>query len=93
MNRLAVSNGHNPKGRLRANITLVLGGLAFVAGLLLTVAPGSNLLAFSIPPESEFIGLTFMILGLFNVQEAQNQKRYLRIKVLLREIKGESDAK
>ncbi len=79
----------NPRGRTRANIAVGLGGLAFIAGLLLTVAPGSNVFAFSIPPKSEFIGLTFMILGLFNVQEAQNQKRYLRIKALLKDIKSE----
>ena len=85
MTETAATLPANPKGRTRANIALAFGGVAFIAGLLLTVAPGSHVLAFSIPPQSEFVGLTFIILGLFVIQEAQNQKRYLRIKAMLRE--------
>ncbi|MCR6652019.1 MAG: hypothetical protein NVV73_11230 [Cellvibrionaceae bacterium] len=74
----------HPKGRTRANATLAIGLLAVLAGLLLVIAPGANLLFFTIPSKGEFIGVTFVILGLFNIQEAQNQKRYLRLMARLR---------
>lgn len=74
----------HPKGRTRANITLAIGFLAFLAGLLLVVAPGANLLFFTIPTKGEYVGIIFVVLGLFNIQEAQNQKRYLRIMARLR---------
>ena len=74
----------HPKGRTRANITLGIGLLAVLAGLLLVVAPGASVLFFTIPIKGEFIGVTFVTLGLFNIQEAQNQKRYLRLMARLR---------
>lgn len=74
----------HPKGRTRANITLAIGFLAFLVGLLLVVAPGANILFFTIPLKGEFIGVTFVMLGLFNIQEAQNQKRYLRLMARVR---------
>lgn len=80
----ADSQPAHPKGRNRANTTLALGLLAVLAGLLLVVAPGASILFFTVPPEGEFIGVTFVILGLFNIQEAQNQKRYLRLMARLR---------
>jgi len=77
----------HPKGRTRANVTLGIGLLAFIAGFLLAAAPGADLLFFKVPLKREFIGITFAMLGLFNIQEAQNQKRYLRLMARLREGK------
>lgn len=75
----------NPRGRTRANVTLGIGIMAFLAGLMLVVAPGKSLLFYTVPTQGEFIGIIFALLGLFNVQEAQNQKRYLRLMARLRD--------
>jgi hypothetical protein len=65
-----------------------VGFLGLVNGMFLVAAPCAEILFISIPVGFEILGLVFVTLGMFAIQDAKRQKGYSEIRSQIEKLKN-----